>query len=86
MEALPSILAYIQVIGPDPKQLKAARQAFASTSDGRSSLSASGIVWAFEPGKAYILAPASLLLSYIRPERRHDLGSCQHNDLLPLSR
>ena len=78
--------AYVEVTGPDPKELKADRQAFASTSHGTSRLSASGIQWSRSSGKAYIITPAFLLLSFIRPERRHEIISCKHSDLLQLAR
>ena len=78
--------AYLQVTGPDPKELKADRQAFASTSDGISRLSASGIRWDQSLDKSYILTPASLVLPFIRSERRQHIESCKQSDLLDLAR
>ena len=77
---------YVEITGPDPKELKADRQAFASTSDGTSRLSASGIQWGQSSSQTYILTPASLLLPFIRSERREVINTCKQSDLLKLAR
>lgn len=78
--------AYVQVTGPDPKEVKANRQAFASTSDGTSRLSASGLHWCQSSSKSFILTPASLILPFIRSDKRRELASCKQSDLLELAR
>lgn len=60
---VPSVL--VEAVGPDPKGVKAGRQVFDASKDGTARFSASGILWKSDRCKAVVLAPASLVTSFL---------------------